>query len=179
MTVVGSAWRSARYRAYQFLAGLRPILEADDAAEVSAVLEERGLGLFVAMDPRDRRHSLAVMRWLRRHGSRDEHPSRDLLEAALLHDVGKGRIWVWERVAFVLLDALPRAVTRHIESSSGGGFRHALWTLRHHAELGAQRLEVAGARPRVVELVRRHTERPADVSDDPELARLVEADANN
>ncbi|MPZ97760.1 MAG: HD domain-containing protein [Dehalococcoidia bacterium] len=177
---MASAWRSARYRACQFVAGLRPVLEAEDAAEVAAVLDERGVRVFVTMDPRDRRHSLAVMRWLRRDGvAKGARPSPDLLEAALLHDAGKGRIWVWERVAFVLLDALPRGVSRHVESPSGDGFRHALWTLRHHAALGAERLEAAGVRPRVVELVRRHSERVVDAADDAELLWLIEADADN
>jgi len=97
--------------------------------------------------------------------------------------VGKGPLLVWDRVAFVLLCAASPSLTERLalrlnaprEASSGlRRRRDALWRLRHHAALGADLVEAAGAPPRVVELVRRHTEAPPP--DDEELASFIAAD---
>ena len=173
------AWRRWRYRVRQFTRGLRPHLAPDEIEEVRARLSPAELDLFLRAEPRDRRHSFDLYRLLQRETVDVTH---DLLTAALLHDVGKGPLLVWHRVAFVLLNAVAPRLARRLErradllreASVLDRWRDALWRLRHHAALGALLVEAAGSSPRVVELIRRHTEAVPD--DDPELAAFIVAD---
>jgi len=75
-------------------------LAAREYGEVSQWLPAAALALFKTMSPADQRHSLRVCRGLQAHGCRD----RDMLAAALLHDVGKagGRVPFWTRPVIVL-----------------------------------------------------------------------------
>ena len=106
-----------------------------------------------------------------------EHPGwvygYDVLAAALLHDVGKGRVRAAERIAFVLLGAVGFGARQRLANPGGEGFRTAIWRLEHHATLGAERLRDI-SRPRVVWLVERHTD--ADPPPDEELRWLLAAD---
>jgi hypothetical protein len=162
-----------RYRGGQFFRGFRTRLAPDEVATIRALLSPAELRLFFAMEPRDRRHSCDVLRWLEVTSGSDQ-PSEALRRAALLHDTGKGHLWVWDRVSFVLLEAVTPRLVDALGTPRGAGWRGALWRLRHHAELGARLLAEAGAGPRVVVLVAAHTREP--VPGDPELRRLIEAD---
>src|SRR5947209_825662 len=76
-------------------------LTAQDYKEVAALLPTAAaLSLFRTMSPADQQHSLRVCRKLRARGCKD----KDMLAAALLHDVGKaqGRVPFWTRPAIVL-----------------------------------------------------------------------------
>lgn len=162
-----------RYRARQFFDGFETALAPDDAREVRALLTNNELRLFLHMERRDRRHSLAVLRAIEQ-ATAPEAPSDDLRVAALLHDVGKGDLFVIERIAFVILEGVsPRLVDR-VGSADAPRWRRGLWQLRHHATLGADRLTVAGSRPRVIALVARHTQ--AEAGGDVDLERLMRAD---
>src|SRR5579884_2644401 len=68
--------------------------------EVSACLPPSAFTLFQTMSPADQQHSLRVCRRLQEHGCTE----RDLLAAALLHDVGKaqGRVPFWTRPVIVI-----------------------------------------------------------------------------
>lgn len=164
-----SRLRRARYRAYQFLHGLRPALAPAEVEAARALLSPAEFVLFSGAEARDRRHSVDLCVALRAAGAGEAEQV-----AALVHDVGKGPLHAWHRVAFVLLDAAAPRLTRRLEAPEGAGWRNALWRLRHHARLGAERLEAAGSDPRVIALVRRHTEAPP--SDDPALARFIAFD---
>lgn len=177
------AWRRWRYRVRQFTRGLRPHLAPREIEEVRERLSPAELDLFLRAEPRDRRHSFDLYRLLQREAAADDSAAtNDLFTAALLHDVGKGPLLVWQRVAFVLLSALTPRLARRLERRAGllreasvlDRWRDALWRLRHHAALGAVLAEAAGSSPRVVELIRRHTEAVPD--DDPELAAFIVAD---
>lgn len=163
----------ARYRVGQVTRGFHSTLAPAEVARIRELLSPTELAMFAAMHPRDRRHSFEVMRWLEVTAG-SVPPSRDLAVAALLHDVGKGPLELWDRVAFVLLMAAsPRAVDA-LAAPRGLACRRALWRLRHHAVLGAARLREAGTSPRVAALVEAHTSEGP--SEDPDLARLIEAD---
>jgi len=164
---------SPLYRARQFFRGFRTALAAGEIATLRALLTDEERALFLGMLPRDRRHSMDMVRWLRMHG----RPRDEVLVAALLHDVGKGDLRVWDRIAFVLLGAADSrrgwTLRSRLSTEHGSRFRNALWRLEHHARLGADRL--AASKPRVVWLTAHHTdlEPPAD----PDLALLMAADA--
>ena len=140
----------AFHRSRQFFTALRPRVDAGLQSQAFAFLSERERALFATMTARDQQHCLDVYRRLREQGRDDG----DLLAAALLHDAGKGRIALWHRVAFVLLDAAAPGVQRAISArGEGDGWRQALYRCCHHAELGASLARAAGAGERVVALI--------------------------
>ena len=148
-------WPAAAYRVRQFFAALRPRVDGAERKEAAAVLGEGLLPLFDSMALRDQRHCLDVYLTLRSRDCGD----RDVLTAALLHDVGKGhlagrQVRLWHRVAYVVLTA---AAPRLLARLAGGG----LGTLHHHPERGAELAAAAGASQAVVELIRCHEARDA------------------
>ncbi len=140
----------AAHRGRQFLGAIRPRVDDGLRVDAYALLSESERGLFETMTLRDQQHCLDVFRRLREQ-ARDE---RDLLVAALLHDAGKGRVAVWHRVAFVMLEAAtPGLLRRAVRPGDGPGWREALHRCLHHAELGATLARQAGCCDRVVELI--------------------------
>src|SRR6266700_7306818 len=141
-------------------------LASGEYGEVSQWLPAAALALFKTMSPADQRHSLRVCRGLQAHGCRD----KDMLAAALLHDVGKagGRVPFWTRPVIVLgkmcasrllsrvvvdprtgeqsEEAPGRAKRRPLSSlrSTVMGWRRALGYAWWHAEIGAEMAAEAG-----------------------------------
>src|SRR5438094_3709405 len=123
-------------------------LTAQDYKEVAALLPTAAaLSLFRTMSPADQRHSLRVCRNLLARGCKD----KDMLAAALLHDVGKaqGRVPFWTRPAIVLGKKLaPRFLSRLTvyphEGISLPRWRRSLSYAWHHAEVGAELAAAAG-----------------------------------
>lgn len=165
-----------RYRVGQVTRGFATGLSPAEVQLARSLLGASELRLFASMHPRDRRHSMDLLHELSRAGDREGEPSRELRRAALLHDVGKGHLELWDRVGFVLLHAASPALTEALGDELGMSWQRALWRLEHHAALGAERLVGAGSEDRVVELVRAHTSDLHEVGADPELVRLIEAD---
>ncbi len=163
----------AGYRAGQFVRGFRSTLSPEEIAAARALLGARELQLFAGLHPRDRRHSMNVMRWL----EASTRPSRELLVAALLHDVGKGQLYVLDRVAYVALNAISPQLLDGVAREHGPRWRQGLWRLRHHARLGAERLIEAGSSPRVVELVAAHIRTDGAEQTSEQLTWLRSADA--
>jgi hypothetical protein len=150
---------NALYRSRQFFSSLRPRVDSATLDEASELLSGGERELFDTMTRRDQQHCLNVYRRLRD----ERHAERDLLAAALLHDAGKGRIALWHRVAFVLLEAgAPGLLRRVAERGDGtaqtggdsGGWRQALYRCLHHAELGAEAARRAGSSERTIALIR-------------------------
>ena len=134
-------------------------LAAGEYGEVSQWLPAAALALFKTMSPADQRHSLRVCRGLQAHGCMD----RDMLAAALLHDVGKsqGRVPFWSRPAIVLGKKLaPRFLSRLTvyphEGISLPRWRRSLSYAWYHAEVGAELAAAAGLSQRAVLYIRTH-----------------------
>lgn len=140
----------AAYRVRQFVGSLRPRVSAEERAEFASLLSAAEQRLFESMTLRDQRHGLDVYCTLRRQGQQDPV----LLTAALLHDVGKGRISLWHRVAYVLLRAAAPVLLDRLAAEEGAGWRQALWRCLHHPERGAEMAAAAGSTPEVVRLIR-------------------------
>jgi hypothetical protein len=136
-------------------------LSTEDRAEVARWLPASALLLFATMSNADQQHSLRVCRGLQAQGCTE----RDLLAAALLHDVGKaeGRVLFWTRPAIVIgkqiaPSLLQRLVvppslfeTRHIH-----GWRRSLSYAWWHADVGANLAAAAGLSERAVLYIRTH-----------------------
>ena len=161
---------SALYRSRQFFRSVGASLSAEDRAEVAQRLNAEQQRLFYAMTARDQRHCLDVFHALQRDG----HDDPDLLLAALLHDVGKGPVRLWHRVAYVLIRALSPRLLRRLSSDSGSGWRQALASFSDHSRQGAALVETTGAPEAVVLLVRLHS--GDEMADDPRAALLRAAD---
>lgn len=160
----------ARYRTQQYAKGIRPRVTPEEAALVRSMLTPPERALFLAMQRRDQRHSLDLL-----HALAAEGASETSLVAALLHDVGKGELHDWQRVVFVLLEAVRPGLGRPLEAERGATWRRGLWRLRHHARLAAERLAGIETPARVIELVAGHTSPPP--ADDSEATRFIEWDS--
>jgi hypothetical protein len=152
------------------------------------VLTPASLALFRSMATQDQRHGLDVYTTLQQAG----HTDRDLLTAALLHDVGKSitRLYPWQRAIFVLLDRFAPRLLAHLSRSDGlpdhvpnplegrtpdwpKGWRRAFIANAYHAEIGARWAQETGCSSRSASLIRRHQDRlengasPVDERDQP------------
>ena len=133
------------------------------------MLREPERVLFETMTLRDQQHCLEVYGRLRERG----HDEPGLLAAALLHDVGKGPVALWHRVAYVVLEAAtPKLLDRLVKPGAGAGWREALYRCRHHAALGAEQARRAGAAEQVIALIRAD----APASEDASVVALRAAD---
>ena len=205
----------ALYRAGQFFVALKACLPAwaggvrgqlspaDKALVTSVLPAPPQQQLFARMSPNDQRHAIAVAGTLRQAG----HKQPALMQAALLHDVGKslGQPLI-HRVLIVLLEAFwPAALQRLSNESANGEFANGQMTndkrqmTRSHSSLltshwrrpfiihaqhpaiGAAWAEKAGCDPSAVTLILKHQDEIGDESSKEEklLAALQWADNLN
>lgn len=167
-----------RYRTVQALRHLGGRLAPEDHALVAAMLPPRLRALFARQSRADQAHAVRVCRRLAEEGHRE--PA--LLQAALLHDVGKILgIPLPYRVAVVLLRGLVPAWLSRL--AAGGERRRWLRPFvisGNHPALGARLAAEAGAAPAVVALITHHQD--ATIPDEqlaPLLVALQAADDEN
>jgi hypothetical protein len=140
-----------------------PAVSGDDLAWVAAQLREAEFALWTRQSSADQAHSLGVAR---RCAGGDPW----LVQAALLHDVGKAEASLGV-AGRVLATALALVRVRRFPGRLGAYLRYP--------DLGADRLAAAGADPRVVAWAREHHWRPADWTGTvppADAARLAAAD---
>lgn len=144
-------WR----RAKQFLRYLRRApLNPAEAARVNSVLGPALAALFWQMAPGEQAHSLRVMDCL----CAQQHTQPELLQAALLHDVGKivAPLNILERVAIVLARRWLKKQCARWGEAEPRGWRGPFVTAAQHPIWGAALVGQAGAARLTVELTRRH-----------------------
>jgi hypothetical protein len=134
----------AVYRTRQVVHALWPRIASTDLESALSLMTTAERSLFEAMQRRDQRHALEVMRRLR---IETEH--RDLLIAALLHDCGKGAVPVWLRILHVAAPQVGRTLGRRDDA----GWRGAAYRLHRHVEISARLVEAAGCSKLTVRLV--------------------------
>ena len=133
------------------MAHVRARVAPEEEALAARLLPAAALPLFTAMPVADRRHALDVAERLLSTGIDDG----DLLSAALLHDIAKGRrMQLWHRVAGVLLEMGAPAVLRRLASPDARSWRHPFHLYLHHGTLSAEMALTAGCGPRVGEFIR-------------------------
>jgi putative nucleotidyltransferase with HDIG domain len=166
------------HRAWQFIQALtaRPLTAAEQG-EVAEVLSPRQQALFRQMSSSDQRHSLKVMRTVIAMGT----TIRDLLVAALLHDVGKSRhqLYLWERVMVVVIRAFGPTAASGWGKELSKGWRRPFVIYQQHPEWGAEMALAAGCSPLTVELIRGHHDRGGVHTDSELLRSLQQADSVN
>lgn len=152
----------ALYRLRQGLLAIISHFRAVDIGEAAEVLSPPLLALFMRMRRSEQHHCLRVMRMLRAQG----HDNKDLLTAALLHDVGKSRcsFGLRERVMVVLANWLmPRRARRWgqfdgTEWQALRTWRRPFIVHQQHSTWSAEDMLAAGASPMAVALACRHDE---------------------
>jgi len=169
------------YRVSQFFRALVAWVPKRELGLLSEYLTPSQVELFRRMPRSDQRHGLDVFYALRRKHRHD----RDLLAAALLHDVGKsgGRLRLWHRVLIVLIRAVRAPLLDRLALDEPRSWRYPFFVHQHHPELGAELAQAVGCSPATVGLIRRHQEptasNPLRTRQDELLAALQEADGVN
>ncbi len=152
----------ARYRAAQFFGALHATISTDDARLVESVLGHTpaALTLFRQMSTSDRRHAIAVAKTLRAAG----HTDPLLLQAALLHDVGKslGQPLIHRVLVVLLHKYCPAALTWLADAPlECARWRRPFVIHTRHPQMGAVWAKEAGCSPLVVHLIAIHQQLPA------------------
>jgi|SRR5215213_9650929 len=118
----------------------------DDVAWVETVLTPDGFALFRRQPHHDQRHAVGVARDVQARLAGTEHADDPRwLAAALLHDIGKldSHLGVYGRVVATVSGAA--AGRDHAEAwSESRGFTRRVGLYFRHAELGADRIRLAG-----------------------------------
>ena len=134
-------------------------LSTAEHSQVAQWLPASALPLFRTMSDADQQHSLRVCQGLLERGCID----RDMLAAALLHDVGKaqGRVPFWTRPALVLgklcVPHLLRSLTVYpYEGIAIPAWQRSLSNAWWHAQIGADLAAKAGLSEKAVLYIRTH-----------------------
>ncbi len=169
-------------RVWQLVRSLRARpLNAQETEYLRGLLNEKQAALFVALVPYEQRHALNVCRTLAAGGFGAD---RELMQAALLHDLGKrdhatGRyVPLWGKCANVALSALggPRLIAR-LASPDPRSWCYIFYLQSNHETRSAELAREAGSSSKVVTLVA-HSQIRA-TQNDPALQALQWADDLN
>jgi putative nucleotidyltransferase with HDIG domain len=146
--------KAMAHRFQQFFRALRATVSPAERLLLREYLSREQRALFTRMTLSDQRHCLDLFYTLRDKGESDEA----LLQAALLHDVGKSeaRIYLWQRVTYVLMGKVSKRWRNRFCDRSDRDWRYAFFVLAHHTEIGAALANRAGCADEVVELIRAH-----------------------
>ena len=164
-------------RVKQFYRAVTAKLTADDNIYISDHLSTKEQKLFFAMDVVDQYHALHVAYTLERIAIEGKQgiDHNFLIRCALLHDIGrvKGDMSVFDKVFAVLITYFLPNLADRLELNGS----HLLYVYRHHAEIGAKKLQDIELY-REAKIIAKHHSPPS--ADDPaELKLLRIADDKN
>ena len=142
------------HRAHQFWHVLTAIPTLEDLNQIRQALTPPLMTLFLSLQPNEQAHSLRIYRQL----LQQEETHKDLLLAALLHDVGKSRypLNLWERVVVVLGKRIFPMGVQYWGHGEPHGWKRSFVVAEQHASWGAEITMHAGASSGVVSFIRRH-----------------------
>lgn len=167
--MMARAWHRVR----QFFGALRPRVTPQERHEAYRWLAEPQRTLFETMMLRDQQHGIIVLRRVRSASVTDDGA---LFAAALLHDCGKGRVALWQRIAHVSLAAVWPRLDGQIAREDGAGWRQAFWRLRYHPDIGADLAAAANSDAETIRLIREQDAAQEAAGADSRLALLQAAD---
>jgi len=155
-----------RYRVEQFILALTAEPDPEQLVKARQILGTTLWPIFTLLQPGEQVHSLSVMNKIIDQG----YSAQELLQAALLHDVGKSRspLNVWNRTWIVLARNF---FPDRLQSWGQGeltGWRRTFVVAEQHPAWGAEMAANAGADQKVVALIRQHQQPPSFT--DPQMA---------
>ena len=153
------------YRVRQFAMRLVARFRTIDDQPARGVLSPSALELFASMPRGDQAHALCVLREL----GRQELVEGPLAQAALLHDVGKAGagLTLVHRSIIVLLQTISGSLVEDLADPDPTSWRHPFYVHLHHADIGARRCQDAGCAQQVIDMVRLHETRSAQLATGP------------
>lgn len=142
------------YRFRQFWSALTATPDSRTLSEINEILLPQLMALFLQLQPSEQEHSLQIYRKMHDAGWTD----KDLLVAALLHDVGKIKypLKLWQRVEIVVLKRIAPETVKAWGQSISSGWRQPFVVAAQHPGWGAEMAEKAGASPLSVLLIKKH-----------------------
>jgi hypothetical protein len=162
------------HRLSQGLRALHSSLLGAADASTPSILSPSQAAAFRTLPRFDQTHLIAVYDCLVRNGQTD----RDLLLAALFHDLGKCRdghcVRLIHRVVRVVLRRLSPSSLERLARLPVSGWRTGFALAVHHPTLGAEQAASLGCTARTCWLIAHHEDDPAP--DDDQLRRLIAAD---
>jgi hypothetical protein len=145
------------YRFQQLYMALRASpLTSSECEEVRKKLTPPQAALYFGLPVYEQRHALRVCRTLQSAG----HTDPELLQAALLHDIGKrdpesGRtITIWGKTVNIVLRTIGgNKLVARVARPDPRRWRYVFWLQLRHEQRGMELAEAAGSSPKVVALV--------------------------
>ena len=161
-------------RVRQFFRAIGSHLTVEDGRYISVHLNAAEQKLFFAMDELDQCHSLRTAYAIERFAIQDKQDiEREfLIRCALLHDVGrvKGDMSLFGKVFAVLVTEFFPSMADDLELKGN----RLIHVYRHHAEIGAQKLQGIGLFKEAKIVAKHHS--PPSPNDPKELKLLRLAD---
>lgn len=162
---------------------LRFRLPRNDQVFIKNYLNEAGRFLFNQMAVMDQIHSVRVARYIIQEAAVRKGLNLDsLVQAALLHDVGKvkGDMSRGHRIVVGIIRRLfPQKRQKWGRRDKTSALCYALYVDLIHPSRGGYMAESMGINPQVVSLIKSHHDPVLTESDTPELNLLKLADAKN
>lgn len=164
-------------RSRQFFRALFAEVTAEDGKYISAHLNGAEQKLFFAMSKIDQAHSLRTAYTIEKFIIEDKKgvDRKFLIRCALLHDIGrvKGDLGIFGKVFAVLIITFAPNFADKLERRGN----HSIYIYRHHAEIGARKLQKLNLY-REAKIIARHHSAPKP--DDPKELKLLRlADEEN